>query len=176
MSQASNQVRWCLIKAKKEIEECKKLGKREKHRGLIKISPNLEIAKKHIEKAKHNLKAIDYLLKGDFSDVSYSMVFYSMYHCFLAIGFKFGYESRNQTCTISLIEYLKEQGKIEIDDEYIEMLKYADIEEKQESSVIEMREEFTYGIELSAEDNTKIKEMIKECKKLIDIAKYIIYG
>ncbi len=38
MSQASKQVEWCLSKAKKEIEECKKLGKRAKHRGLLKIS------------------------------------------------------------------------------------------------------------------------------------------
>lgn len=35
MSQASKYVQWCLHKAKKEIEECKKLGKRAKHRGLL---------------------------------------------------------------------------------------------------------------------------------------------
>jgi uncharacterized protein (UPF0332 family) len=175
MSQASNQIKWCLNKAKKDIEECKTLGKKEKHRGLLEVKPNKGVAKKHIEKARHNLKAIDYLLKGDFSDVSYSMIFYSMYHCFLAIALKFGYESRNQTCTISLIEYLKEEGKIELDDKYIEMLKYADVEKKQESSVIEMREEFTYGIELTAQDTKKIKNMIEECKKLIDITKDIVY-
>ncbi len=36
MSQASKYVEWCLSKARKEIEECRKLGKREKHRGLLK--------------------------------------------------------------------------------------------------------------------------------------------
>ena len=96
MSHASNQIKWCLNKANKDIEECKKLGKREKHRGLLEIEPDIEMAKKHIEKAKHNLKAIDYLLKGNFSDVTFSMIFYSMYHCFLAIASKFGYESRCQ--------------------------------------------------------------------------------
>ena len=42
MSQASKHVEWCLNKAKKEIEECKKLGKRQKHRGLLKTNPNID--------------------------------------------------------------------------------------------------------------------------------------
>ena len=37
MSQASKHVDWCITKAEREIEECKKLGKRLKHRGLVKI-------------------------------------------------------------------------------------------------------------------------------------------
>ena len=177
MSRASNHVEWCLNKAKKEIEEREKLGKRKKHRGLLKLEPNIETAKKHIEKAKHDLKAINYLLKGNFSDVSASMVFYSMYHCFLAIAVRFGYESRNQTCTISLMEYLKEGGKIDIDNKYIDMLKYAEIDGNKGDSVIEMREDLTYGVEISAdEDKKKIIELMEECKKLIDITKEIIYG
>ena len=36
MSQASKYVEWCLNKATKEIEECKKLGKSIKHRALLK--------------------------------------------------------------------------------------------------------------------------------------------
>ncbi len=175
MSQASNQVKWCLDKAKKEIEECEKLGKRKKHRGLLSIKPDIETAKKHIEKAKHNLKAINHLQKGNFSDISISMVFYSMYHCMLAIVAKFGYESRNQTCTISLIEYLKEEDKIEIDSKFIEMLKYIEAEDEQESNVIEMREEFTYGIEIPAKDKTEIKELIEKCKELIDITSEIVH-
>lgn len=175
MSQASKQVKWCLNKAKKEIEECKNLGKREKHRGLLEIESDSELAKKHVEKAVHDLKAINVLLKNNFSDVCMSMIFYSMYHCFLAIATKFGYESRNQTCTISLIEHLKEEEKIDIDSKYIDMLKYADVEEKQESSVIEMREEFTYGIETSDENTERIEELIEECKILIDKTKEIVY-
>lgn len=175
MSQASNQVKWCLNKAKKEIEECEKLGKRKKHRGLLSIKPDIEAAKKHIEKAKHNLKAINYLQKGNFSDISITMVFYSMYHCMLAIAAKFGYESRNQICTISLIEYLKEEGKIDIDSKFIDMLKYAKVEDKQESNVIEMREEFTYGIEIPKKNEIEIKELIGECKELIDIVSEIVH-
>ena len=86
-------------------------------------------------------------------------------------------ESIGKEIKIFLNNGFRFAGKVtDCDDKYIEMLKYADVEEKQESSVIEMREEFTYGIELSAEDNTKIKEMIEECKKLIDITKEIVYS
>ena len=55
MSQASKHVDWCLNKAKREIEECKKQGKRPKHRGLLKSNPDLEEAGKHLAKAEHNL-------------------------------------------------------------------------------------------------------------------------
>ena len=56
MSQASEHVEWCLKKALREIEECKKANIRPKHRGLLKIAPNLEESKKHIEKAVHDLE------------------------------------------------------------------------------------------------------------------------
>src|SRR3989338_2069215 len=161
MSQASRHIKWCLNKAKKEIEECKKLGKRIKHRGLLKIEPNIEGARRHIRKAEHNLKAINKFKEIGFSDWSIAAGFYSIYHCFLAIAVKFGYESRNQTCTIELIEWLKEEGKIDIDKKFIEILKEADIEEMQEGKVIEMREDYTYGVEISVEDKTKIKDLIE---------------
>src|SRR3989338_9970942 len=124
MSQASKHVDWCLRKAEKEIEECKRLNKKPKHRGLLKVDPDIEEARKHIGKAEHVLNATEYLIKGEYSDVSTGTLFYSMYHCFLAIAAKFGYESANQTCTISLMEYLKEEGKIDINREFIEMFKY----------------------------------------------------
>jgi hypothetical protein len=91
MSRASKQVDWCIVKAKKELDECKKQEKRPRHRGLVKSVPNLEISKKHLEKAEHDFRAINYLLKGNFEDVSISMIFYSMYHCMLAIAAKFGF-------------------------------------------------------------------------------------
>ncbi len=139
MSQASKQVEWCLKKAEKEIEQCKKEGKRPKHRGLLKINPDIIEAKNHIIKAEHNLDAGLNFVKTGFSDWSTSAFFYSMYHCFLAIASKFGYESANQTCTIVLMEYLKEEGKIDIDNKFIEMFKYQDDKVGKEESVIEMR-------------------------------------
>jgi len=173
MPHASNQVNWCLKKAEKEIEECKKQNKSLKHRGLTKVKPDIDDAKKHIAKAEHNLNAITYLDKGGYSDWSITAGFYCIYHCFLAIGKKFGYESRNQICTISLIEHLKEQGEIAINSKYIDMLKYDEIEERHESTVIEMREEYTYGLDLSA-DKTEIQKLIKNCKDMIDTTKEIV--
>lgn len=175
MSQASNHVKWCMKKAKKELEEAKKLGKWPKHRGLLEIKPKIEEAKKHIIKAEHNLKAVSRFKEIGFSDWSIAAGFYSIYHCFLAIAFKYGYESRNQTCTIALIEWLTEQGKIDIDTKFIGMLSHADIEEIQESKIIDIREEYTYGTEISIKDETKIKELVKNCKEIIDITKMIVY-
>lgn len=106
MSQASKSVEWCLKKASKEIEECKKLGKRLKHGGLLKVTPNIDEARKHLAKAEHNLQGITRFKEIGFSDWSISAGFYGVYHCFLAIAAKCGYESGNQTCTISLMEYI----------------------------------------------------------------------
>ncbi|MBI2045535.1 hypothetical protein HYT23_05755, partial [Candidatus Pacearchaeota archaeon] len=102
MSHAKNKVDWCLKKAERELE------KSEKHKGLVKTKPNLEKAREYIKKAEHYLRATDYLKRGNFSDISASTVFYSMYHCLLAIAVKFGYESGNQECTFALIHNLIE--------------------------------------------------------------------
>lgn len=173
MSQASKHIEWCLKKADKEIEECKKSGKRIKHRGLSKIKPDIEEAKGHIAKAEHNLKASEYLEDGEFLDISTSTIFYSMYHCFLAIAAKFGYESGNQTCTIALIEHLKEEGKIIIDSKFIDMFRYKEKEENNDS-VIEIRENYTYSTKISV-NKIKIDELIKIAKELIELTKNIIY-
>lgn len=58
MSQSSNHVKWCINKANEEIKECERLGKRKKHRGLLKLNPDQKTAKKHLDKAKHNLEAV----------------------------------------------------------------------------------------------------------------------
>jgi len=173
MSQASNQIDWCLKKAEKEIEECKKQGKRSKHRGLLKIEPDLKEAKEHIEKAKHYLKATECLRKANFSDIGVGTIFYSMYHCFLAIASRFGYESSNQTCTISLMEYLKEQKLIDLDNKFTEMFKYSENEQDKEESIIDLREDYTYTTKLTF-NNVKAEDLIKICKDLIDATKEII--
>src|SRR3989344_9497102 len=100
MSQSKNKVKWCLKKAEDELKEGGK------HRGLVKAKSDLNKARKHLLKAEHFLRATMYLKKGNFSDISTSTLFYSMYHCLLAIAAKFGYESRNQECTFALIYYL----------------------------------------------------------------------
>src|SRR3989338_9358138 len=127
MSHAKNKVEWCLRKAQNELKE------NTKHRGLLEIEKDLDGARRHIEKAEHNLKAVSYLERGGFSDWSMSAVFYCIYHCFLAIALKFKYESRNQECTIALIRHLKEEGRIDIDDNFIIALESYDEKDRHES-------------------------------------------
>jgi len=175
MSQTHNHVEWCINKAKKEIEECKKEGKRPKHRGLLKSSPDLDEANKHILKAEHNLAGITRFKEIGFSDWSMSAGFYSIYHCFLAIAAKFGYESGNQSCTISLMKYLKEEKKIELDDKFIKLLEYEEMSDSHKNSIIDLREDYTYGAKISVKDEASINELKNTCKELIDLAKQIIY-
>ena len=175
MSQASKHVEWCLNKAKKEIEECKKLGKRAKHRGLLKTDPDLDEAKRHLAKAEHDFDGITKFREIGFSDWSMLAGFYCIYHNFLAIAAKFGYESSNQTCTIALMRFLKETGKINLDEKFIEALEYEELEESKENSVIELREDYTYGVQITVKDEAKINQLKEVCKELVDITKEIIY-
>ncbi len=175
MSQASKHVEWCLNKAKKEIEEGKKLGKRPKHRGLLKTNSDIVEAKKHLVKAEHDFDGITKFREIGFSDWSMPAGFYCIYHNFLAIAAKFGYESSNQTCTIALMRFLKETGKINLDEKFIEALEYEEREESKENSVIELREDYTYGIQITVKDEAKINQLKEICKELVDITKEIIY-
>ena len=168
MSQSENKVKWCLNKAKKEIEEGIK------HRGLVEIDPDINEAKNHIKKAEHNFKAVVLLEKSGFSDWSVSAIFYTIYHCFLGIIAKFGYESRNQECTIALIEHLKEQKKINLSGEIIEAFKNAEKEERGQKRAIELREDFQYGTRTKIEDKT-LTELKRLCQKAIEETKKIIY-
>lgn len=176
MSQSSKHIEWCLNKANKELEECTKLGKRPKHRGLLKNNPDIADAHKHLEKAEHNFLGITKFKEIGFSDWSMSASFYCVYHCFLAIATKFGYESANQTCTISLIRYLKEENKINLDEKFMGLLEYAHLENSGEKSIIDLREDYTYGIQISVKDEAKLNDLKKICKELIDITKEIIYS
>jgi uncharacterized protein (UPF0332 family) len=169
MSRAFKHVEWCLRKAEKEIEECKKIGKRLKHRGLVRVKSDFKVSKEHLEKAEHYLKVTDYLMEGNFSDISLSTLFYTMYQCFLAIASKFGYESGNQSCTISLIKFLKEEGRVDIDEKFLNYFEY------ENESIIDLREDYTYGIKKEA-DKSKVLFFINERKDLIDITKEVIYG
>lgn len=165
MSHAKNKVKWCIDKSKKELE------KSNKHRGLIKVKPYFNDAKNHIKKAEHNFKALLSNEKNGFSDWATSAGFYTIYHCFLAIISMFGYESRNQECTIALVELLKEDNKIDLSQEIIDTIKHS---KNQEMSVVELRESFQYGAETEVEDKY-LFELKKICKKTIAESKEIIY-
>lgn len=167
MSHAKNKVEWCLKKAERELKEGKK------HRGLVRIKPNPEKAKDYINKAEHYLKATEYLKEGNFSDISASTVFYSMYHCLLAIAAKFGYESRNQECAFALIYSLIEDNKIDFEEELLNKISSLNVKETDEKTSTKVREEYQYGTKLSIKDDL-YKELFELAKEVISKAKMVI--
>ena len=72
------------------------------------------------------------------------------------------------------MEYLKEEGKINIDSKFIEMFKYEDEQKNEESSLIGLREDYTYGTKKDA-SKEKIEELKGLCIDLIEETK-IIYN
>ena len=98
-----------------------------------------------------------------------------MYQCFLSIATKFGYESGNQTCTVALIEYLKEEGKIDLDQKFIDIMKYKDDQQdKTNPSIIDLREEYTYSAKISV-DREMIILLTALCQELLQKTKDIAY-
>lgn len=168
MSQVSKKVKWCLNKADKELAESGL------HRGLVKRESDIALAEKHVIKAEHNLNAAFYFKKGGYSDWSTSAFFYCLYHCFLAILRKFGYESRNQECTLAVIESLKEEGKIDIDGKFIDTLKITKFK-KTDHSVIKIREDSQYGVELDFKRESEFDRFTKMCKEMIDTTRELIH-
>lgn len=166
MSHARNKVEWCIRKAQKELQEGKK------HRGLLKVDADLEKAREHLAKAERNLNVTFYLQKGGYSDWCSSSLFYMIYHCFLAIAAKFGYETRNQECTFALIAHLIEDGRIPIDPEDLEKVSSLNITESQESSetAVSIREEYQYSTKVSLE-NKEYQELLQLAMRILDKTK-----
>lgn len=168
MSHAENKVRWCLAKANKELQQ------QQKHRGLVEQPPDSKLADQHLAKAEHNLKALLYFGEGGFEDWSISAGFYCLYHCLLALLSKYGYESRNQECTLAAVEHLIEQKKLALDPKFIKALKqYERIDERHERTAIELREIFQYGVGMKVE-STELQWLTQLCKEAIDAVKDIL--
>lgn len=166
MSQVKNKVEWCLRKAEKELKE----GGR--HRGLVKLKPDMEKAEDYISKAERYLRATEWLKKGNLPDVSTGTVFYCMYHCLQAIAAKHGYESRNQECTFALIYSLIEEGKIDFGKEVLERI--AALEPKDdESTSVKIREKYQYGTEFDVKEDL-YKGLVQLAKEVIAKTKEII--
>ncbi len=162
MDNTEGKFNWCLEKGKR--------GGR-KHRGLRKIKPDSEEANNHIQKALHNLEAVDYNIKGGFGDWAVSAAFYAMYHSLLAILYKLGYDSRNQECTINAIEHFIKIGKIKLDSKYIAMIRRTD--ELMGSDAKALREEFQYGTEIEVEDEI-LENMKDNAQEFVEAARVIL--
>ena len=167
MSKAKNMVKWCLNKAKKELE------KGSKHRGLVKTQPAEDKVQEYIRKAEHNLEVFMINKEHGFYDWTINIGFYVMYHCCLAILAKFGYESRNQECTLALVESLIEDKKI--DEDFGRHMRYikSNTMEKEEETLMPMREKYQYTpiIEI---DEQKVEELLGICQDMLKDTKGVI--
>lgn len=132
---------------------------------LKKISPNNQKAKEHIEKAKHNLLAADYNVKGGFNDWVVSQCYYAMYHGLLAILYNFGYESRNHECTIIVVESLIEMKKINLDDEDVAFIRTT--EQMKTKDAKSLREEFQYGTKTDVNKEI-LNNLLKKAKEIVE--------
>ena len=132
---------------------------------MKKISPNGKTSKEHIEKAKHNLRAADYCLKGKFDDWVVSQCYYAMYHSLLAILFKKGYESKNHECTINAVDYLIETKEITFNKEDISYIRTA--EQMTSKDAKSLREEFQYGTETKVNE-ILLDDMLKKSKEIVE--------
>jgi len=164
-----SKVRDCFLSAKKDGEKGKK------HKGLLIIGRDDEMAEKYVQKAKKNLeicelykeKRLDYKIPEEW--------FYTMYYCALAILAKFGVESRSQRCTALFLRYLSNNKIIEYDDEFIDRITvYSDKEKK---SDVDEREDARYGSSVKSEDiMEKYDMMTNVCKRCISQCEEIIYS
>ena len=166
MSHAKNKLEWCLRKAEKELKES------DKHRGLVKINPDVGQAMRYLKKAQRYIKATEFNKKGGYSDVSATTIFFSLYHSLLAIIAKFGYESRNQECTFAVVYSLIEDGKIDLDKDILNRI--ASLEPKEEKGTsVEVRERFQYGTEFEMEERL-YDELVELAKEVLSKAREIV--
>ena len=132
-------------------------------RRLIKKKPDLDLAQKHLKKSEHNLHILQTLEKLKIYDWALNIGFYALYHCFLAIITKYGYESRNQSCTITLLLDLIAKKKLNIEKDLVLQFDTLEVEKDMTSPTIRMEREIsTYGVETSIDlqQLKKIKELI----------------
>lgn len=132
---------------------------------MKKIKPNDKLSEEHIKKAKHNLEAADYNIKGGFSDWGVSQSYYAMYHSLLSILFKMGYESKNHECTINAVEYLIEHGKISLDMRDIAFIRTT--EQMTSKDAKSLREEFQYGTKTTVNEKL-LKDLLDNAKKIVE--------
>lgn len=137
---------------KNKLKNCLKEGEKgERHKGLKKISPSIELANGHIKKAVHNFNAIDLFSKLNYSDWSASAAFYCLYHGLLALIAKKGFESRSQSCTFALVEEMIENQEISITSEELKEIFDKDVTEdlSYSNKILDIRENMQYSIKTS---------------------------
>jgi len=154
MARVDNALKWCLNKGD--------IGGN-KHTGLKKIEPSLIESENQLKKAKSDLATMNYLYQGSKTDWVASTAFYAMYHSLLSILAKLGYESRNQECTIVLIEKLIDDKIISLEQEYIDSIRSIQSNEGARNT----REEMQYGSKTVMEQN-RCLSLMAQATKFVD--------
>ena len=152
-----------------KLKKCFVEGKKgsERHQGLKKIKLDHEAVQSHLVKAIHNFEAMTAFHGLRYSDWSASAAVYALYHGLLAILTKHGFESRNQSCTFTLIEDL-------IAKEKIKNITFKDVKEifdknitadlAHSSKILDLRERMQYSTKttLAEEEFQLLKKRTKE--------------
>ena len=134
MAQIDEHLKWCLKDSRR----------------LLKTKPDLDLAQKHIKKSEYNYGVVQTLEKMKIYDWALNVGFYSIYHCFLALLAKYGYESRNQACTITVLLALINEKMLDLDKDLVTQFDTLDVEKNiTNPTVRESRETSTYGVETS---------------------------
>jgi len=152
MPQIDEHLKWCLKDPKR----------------LIKTKPDLDLAKKHVKKSEYNYGVVQALEKLKIYDWAFNVGFYAIYHCFLAILARYGYESRNQACTTTVLLTLINEKKLNLDKDLVAQFDTLDVEKNIINlTVREKREISTYGVETSIDlqQLKRIKELILEVQR-----------
>ena len=152
MPQIDEHLKWCLKDPKR----------------LIKTKSDLVLAQKHIKKSEYNYGVVQTLERLKTYDWAFNVGFYAIYHCFLAILAKHGYESRNQACTITVLLTLIHEKKLDLDKDLVTQFDTLDAEKNiTNPTVRESRELSTYGVETSIDlqQLQKIKGLILKVQR-----------
>jgi len=147
MPQIDNHLKWCLKDARR----------------LSKVKPDLDLTQKHVKKSEYNYIVLQTLERLKIYDWALNAGFYAIYHCFLAILAKHGYQSRNQACTITVLLTLIDEKKLDLEKDLVTQFDTLDSEENIASPTMRAeREVSTYGVETSIglEQLKRIKELI----------------
>lgn len=135
------------------------------------IIPNDKLSKEHLEKAKHNLKAADYNVQGNFEDWAVSQSYYAMYHALLAILFKKGFESKNHECTINTVEFLIENKEINLSMDDLYFIRTT--EQMTTKDAKSLREEFQYGTKTEV-NKILLSELLQKSKDIVEKIEIIL--
>lgn len=147
MSQIDNHLNWCLKDEKR----------------LVKTKPDLGLAQKHLKKSEYNYGVVQTLEKLKIYDWALNIGFYSIYHCFLAILSKYGYESKNQSCTVTVLISLIDQKKLNFNKDLVLQFDTLGVEKDITIPTVRRdREVLTYGVETSIDlqQLKRIKELV----------------